>query len=519
MKLNRRQFLAAAALLFAGCAAPEGASGTFAQTGDGFFSGGVRFPLKEKLSYTFYVSADALNLQFNGGQPGSSPFWQELERRTNVHFDFVCAPLGMDSDSYLEQLLHHYVPDIIMGSHSYGRISVGKDQPALSLEGLLPAAAPEYCEALAAAGRADETDRCDGWLYTVSSSQPVPYAGFVMRGDWLDELGLAVPETYDEWETVLTAFKEKKGCASPLAITRDVYRTLGVGCGYICDAGGTSYYMEGSRLQHALLARPDACKAFLQRLNRWYEKGLLGQECLTFAGFSPDAHYLNTGTAGAGFAMYSELGSRYAPVAEQGGRLVGVPWPVEKKGQAIRFNPALQKEPAYPAVRISAGCPQPEVLLALFNYLFTRPGFLLANYGLQGEQYTLDAAGEPHFMPHINEGNVAGVLRRYTLPPGWGPALVDQQRQLGVCAENARQAVQAWQTGVDEMPPELDMDAAQAVAYRELYDAVRSRIDEVCEQLVIGSMSFEKWGSFLAELNEMGLPQCVSLLRQNLKNG
>ncbi len=38
-----------------------------------------------------------------------------------------------------------------------------------------------------------------------------PYAGLMIRKDWLDELGLEIPVTYDDWEIVLTKFKEEKG--------------------------------------------------------------------------------------------------------------------------------------------------------------------------------------------------------------------------------------------------------------------------------------------------------------------
>ena len=36
-------------------------------------------------------------------------------------------------------------------------------------------------------------------------------AGIIIRQDWLDELGLAMPETIDDWTNVLTQFKEQKG--------------------------------------------------------------------------------------------------------------------------------------------------------------------------------------------------------------------------------------------------------------------------------------------------------------------
>lgn len=36
------------------------------------------------------------------------------------------------------------------------------------------------------------------------------YQGPIIRKDWLDELGLDVPTTIDEWHTMLQAFKDKK---------------------------------------------------------------------------------------------------------------------------------------------------------------------------------------------------------------------------------------------------------------------------------------------------------------------
>ncbi|UKI35452.1 MAG: hypothetical protein L6V93_15060 [Clostridiales bacterium] len=39
--------------------------------------------------------------------------------------------------------------------------------------------------------------------------------GLILRGDWLKELGLEIPRNIDQWETVLTAFKEKKAQKSP----------------------------------------------------------------------------------------------------------------------------------------------------------------------------------------------------------------------------------------------------------------------------------------------------------------
>ncbi|SFM27606.1 putative aldouronate transport system substrate-binding protein [Paenibacillus sp. 1_12] len=42
----------------------------------------------------------------------------------------------------------------------------------------------------------------------------------MLRQDWLDELGLAAPETIEEWVKVLKSFKENKGATSSYTLTK-----------------------------------------------------------------------------------------------------------------------------------------------------------------------------------------------------------------------------------------------------------------------------------------------------------
>lgn len=46
-----------------------------------------------------------------------------------------------------------------------------------------------------------------------------PTSGAQIRKDWLDALNLSVPETYDDWENVLLAFKENYGCSNTLLLS------------------------------------------------------------------------------------------------------------------------------------------------------------------------------------------------------------------------------------------------------------------------------------------------------------
>lgn len=41
-------------------------------------------------------------------------------------------------------------------------------------------------------------------------------SGPIIRKDWLDDLGLDIPETMEEWYIALKRFKEEKGATAPL---------------------------------------------------------------------------------------------------------------------------------------------------------------------------------------------------------------------------------------------------------------------------------------------------------------
>ena len=42
--------------------------------------------------------------------------------------------------------------------------------------------------------------------------------GMVVRKDWLDDLGLKEPETYDDWYNMLKAFKDVKKAEAPMML-------------------------------------------------------------------------------------------------------------------------------------------------------------------------------------------------------------------------------------------------------------------------------------------------------------
>ncbi len=107
-------------------------------------------------------------------------------------------------------------------------------------------------------------------------------SGLMVRDDWMQELGLEYPETIDEWEKVLTAFKEKKGAKCPLV--GDVWTIL-----YFTGVYGieSDFYVDNDKIKYGTIE--SGFGEFLTAMNRWYKNGLIDKNFATM-----DSKYKNS---------------------------------------------------------------------------------------------------------------------------------------------------------------------------------------------------------------------------------
>ena len=145
---------------------------------------------------------------------------------------------------------------------------------------------------------ADEND--DGTLWTTmiykgknyGITQPMDQAPMAMfyRKDWLDKLGLQVPETLDDFEKVMTAFVEQdpdgNGQKDTAGMAERTFGAIFGAYGLRCVTGGAvGFKVEEMQLGEDKVPffpyiRPEA-KEVLALLNKWYNAGILDKEFIT----------------------------------------------------------------------------------------------------------------------------------------------------------------------------------------------------------------------------------------------
>ena len=498
---------------------------TFVQNEDGsFVSGGISFPLEEEVTYTFFTTPDASTMDLTGGDLYNNTFWQEFTKRTNVRFEFITPAIGTERERYNITISSGDLPDVMSDPVNYsdGLDAAVDDGYFMDLTELIPVYMPDYLKVLQDSGYEKDviTDQ-ERYvaLAMIFTHIQAPTCGLVIRQDWLEELNMEVPQTYEELEAALEAFKTNYNCEAPLALSKQLYRRLGAGYGVYVGAAGNQLYQVDGKVKDNYLENPEGAKAFYTTMNRWYENGLMDANFMATVSRFPDVSMLNSEQSGASIAMYSAIDTTLKPVQDAGGQLVGVPTLKENADDELMFNPwGSTPSTVTQNVTISASCENVETLLAAFNYFFTEPGFMLANYGIEGQEYTLDEEGNPVFSEEMS-ANIAEGLRLHTLPPSWGPSWVEPDRQNASVSANALEMQQIWDGGIESAyaMPSVTLTAEEMDEFSSIYNDLNTFAEEHELQFITGALDIEtEWDSFIQQYTDMGAERCVEIYQAAL---
>ena len=148
-----------------------------------------------------------------------SPTWQLIQEKLNIDIVWQHPAAGQEQEQFNLMIASRELPDIIYYTWTSvvgGPAQLIDDGLLLDLTDVIPDMAPNYHAFLTDPANAEiarQVSLNDGRLYIFAKVFPdarsMSYNGLMIRQDWLDALGLERPDNIAQWETVLTAFKEK----------------------------------------------------------------------------------------------------------------------------------------------------------------------------------------------------------------------------------------------------------------------------------------------------------------------
>ena len=337
--------------------------------------------------------------------------------------------------------------------------------------------------------------------------------GLATRSDWLKEAGFdAVPATIDGIEEYLFALKDNGHSNALWMDSNGAYFTnvlsaaFGVGTGW----GGNPFILEDGEVVCSALQ--PGMKDYLQTLSNWYKNDLIDKDFATnFAVYMTDIGDVLNGKVG----IWMDVGDRFATLEEQVTSnepvdMMAIPYPTLKEGEENHY--VLYREHSRGSLVqwvVSGTCENIELVLRFMDYGFTDDGYLLYNWGIEGDSYTVNEDGKKVFTEKVLE-HPLGLTRGLELyAVSYLPCVydydIDEVKNAG-CADD----VKVWSDSAGDGANlfslnNLSTEESEIVNGTGAND-YNTYYKEQALRFMTGELNFDKdWDNFIANIETMNV--------------
>lgn len=443
-----------------------------------------------------------------------------LEEATgcNIEFFMMCT-----DDVYQEKFnlvcASNDYPDMMLkatGNYTGGADALVEDEVCIDMTPYLDEYAPE----LAALFR-DDKDYADAVLSKEGRvvgvnmrAWPTTSGGNIIRKDWLDELGLDVPETFDQVHEVLLAFKNEYGCTNAVCIDSKLGSGLSIGYNITFNAENVGWAVEDGQVVCSL--EQQGSKDYVEMLATFYDEGLFSDDFLTFINpqmFETQALNHNTGLWNSGRMTFN--GQFESKVTDDDNFEVMAIKDISRTGNEITSVGGFDSVAGKNCVSISTGCEYPEEAVTFINYLFTEEGMQLANFGVQGKTYELDENGDPYYLDIIvNNPDYpnSNVTRNLFTANAFLPYMQTQEAmEMTFTDPRMGEAESIWASLRSSAEYSWSLDTDANAEYSLIATDLNTYAQEQLYAFVIGDRDMSEWDAFIDELYGMRLDEMQAI--------
>lgn len=454
-----------------------------------------------------------------GGDITQNPLGSIWQEETGVNVEFI-QPMNGSEEALTILLASGDLPDILLTNLYNQPGGVKKyvdDEVIIPITDYMDKFAPNLKKYLDENKDIDKMSKSDDGEYfsfpflrgdeklTVSS-------GLAVRKDMLDKAGLDIPETIDEWHTVLQAFKSQ-GVSAPLSYDLLYWEKY---AGVFMGAYGTKadFYLKDGKVTYGYL-EPEF-KEGLKTLNQWYSEGLIDKNIVKIA--DKDANILNSVTgascmwAGSGLGKYMNAMKDKNPSFD----LEPAPFPVLKKGDTSKFG---TKEFAYNINNngfITTSCKNIELAMRFLDYGYTEKGHMMMNFGKEGESYKMEG-DYPKYTDWIMNNpdglSISDAIGKYTLASTSGPFVQDVRYiEQYYALPQQKTALDVWQSDIyDTHIPMVSLTAEESSRISSIMNDVETCADEMIFKFIMGIEPLDNYDSFINTIKGFGVDEAIQI--------
>lgn len=460
--------------------------------------------------------------------------YQVIMEKTGITVEFNHPAAGQQADKFNIMLASGNLPDMIY--YNWANVTGGpakyiEDGSILALNDYMEEWAPNflaymekypdvkkqsvlddgtyYCFPML---RIDEESGAGVWFKT---------AGHLIRQDWLDKLGLAMPTTIDELHDVLVAFRDGDPNGNGEADEIPFSSTSGYGLSSLAGAFGIldDFYMDGDVVQYGPIQ--DEFLDYLTTMHAWYEEGLIDPEYAT----TDDTTLTSKVTADrVGSCMYllaGGMGTWSNMKAGESFNIVAMPWPALEAGQpAYATSSDYNKVVVGPGVAITKTALDNghlEACVKFRDYFYSEQGIIDSNFGILGESYEM-VDGKPVFTDAVLNNDkgltTTQALSQYALSAS-NDAMVksgEYFKQVTLLLDNQKASQDVWnQCDLSLLLPNISHTAEESSFIAEKMSEIDTYVDEMVLSFILGQRSLDDFAEYTEYIQRLGIGEVLEV--------
>lgn len=474
---------------------------------------------KEKVKLTWYMLTEDVDL-YNGLKGV-----EVIEDATGVDVVFQSPPSNSE-DAYKMMVISGELPDVILWQYSASTDRMYEEGLIIDLTDLIAEHAPNLTRIFNERPELrKEVETADGRIYYFPSINPMltmedicrrTTAGLIIRKDWLDKLGLSVPNTVDEWYEVLTAFK-----------TRDPNGN-GVQDEIPFDGWGLPYFAASYGVLNRFCVKPDGTvvygpmeqeyKAYLETMNKWYSEGLLGSNCLIHSEAWKVENIVNNLTGA--FAGMDNAWRHYLPDLQENvadAMFAPVPWALNSNGVRYTFRTETAGHMFKMVTTITSDCKDPVAAVKFIDYMYSQEGADLLTWGIEGKTYVVEN-GKKKLTDYALEVADDGylVLHHYAIGHAAFPKYDGESVVLATYPEEQIVAETTWADSSNALvyPPYISLSLEDKAFCDGVMGDVNNYITEMEIKFITGEEPLSNFDNYVKQLEKMGVKDALEIYRR-----
>lgn len=445
----------------------------------------------------------------------SSPWWDALEEATNTEIELTLLSQDVFNEQALLLVNSGALPDVVpeMGNiYPAGISGAVNDEVICDLSDYIEEYAPHYYHYLKTYG-GDTIRDCVmdggaiGAMYALYNEPEAIGSGMWIREDWLNELKMDIPSTLEELADVLAAFKSEYNALAPMysMVGRNTIAVEMVG---VDTAFGTplGFYTEDGEVHCNYIE--DNYREYVQYLKDLAEDGLFVSSDVT-------SYQQNELMALGSIGVYDEKTENIADqIASIGDDSVSYK-AMAAPGEPSECGPSDSMAHQF-YISISTNCANPELVVKMFDYLFTEEGSMLASYGIEDISYEY-VDGDPRWTEIVTnnpDGAPFAGTSTYYLNPGFPALQIANISAKNYTTDYQKEAAEIWASGFSgnsKQELNVSLDTEEATAINNSLSDMNTYLTQTVYEWIFGGFALDDaaWEKYLDTMDSMNIQEIL----------